>query len=283
MEAHPRWYQGDIIDGNLLEILLGSENESADDHGDFAVIISHDCDLGREPFFEAILCNQIAALDNQFVSAKHPRTLHLDYASTVSQQPLCLALAQDRKRRFAFSCIESKVPALKTYALESRQKRVLKQWLAARYGRPAFPDNFEQRLKTRFNARFTLERKLASILSGSSEYISAVFFEMPDEYKSEEPPEDLYVLRILLGIDSTQDIVTASEAAQFAAKEIEAAFCKVFGEPGDAHGIELEYCIAVPEAEITLTMIRRMDQWRVEYISLDNDEDSVVTSGAGGV
>lgn len=270
-----RWNQGDVIDQELLSLLFEPGEISEDI--EFAVIISHDCDLHRESFFELITCSTLDSLNKQYVSAKHPRALHLAFENGSGE--LFLELKHDSKCRLNFEPIEKEAPAEKKYILSESNKRILKQWLAARYGRPAFPDNFERALRTKYNSKLTLEKKLASILSEYSEYISAVFFELSDECKCESPPEGIYILKIFIAINSSQEISDAQKGATSAAHEIESAFVKVFGEPGESKGVELELCQAIPETEISLTMIRRMDQWRVEYISLDKSEDSVITSG----
>lgn len=276
MAQSSRWHQGDVIEGELLRSLLQYLKTPMD--GDIAVIASHDCDLHREGQFELIICTKLDRVDKQYISAKHPRILHLTLES--ESEHLLLELRQTEKLTLPFHPIEEQAPDKKEYSLSASEKRILKQWLAARYGRPAFPDMFEKRLRRKFNSKFNVERKVASILSTYSEFISAVFFEIPDECKNESPPDDLYILKIFIAIDSTKDLDASRKAVESAAQEIEEAFFKVYGEPGNSSDIELELCSAILETEITLTMIRRMDQWRVEYISLDKDEDSVVTSGA---
>ncbi|MHB1287118.1 MAG: hypothetical protein ACYCYP_11295 [Leptospirales bacterium] len=112
------------------------------------IVISHDCDLPNEgeEFVEVIVGEIASSPDPKFVNARNPRRLHL-LLSTDADQSICLDIL------FAGRKLVEKIKLSKfrmgdpSFKLADNQKRALKQWLAARYGRPAFPNAFENRLR----------------------------------------------------------------------------------------------------------------------------------------
>ncbi len=106
-----------------------------------------------------------------FTHARHIRRLHISYLIKNSSQFTVIELTHAKRL-----CISKKeffqiaVPNL-NLILPPEEKRVLKQWLSARYGRPAFPNAFEARLKKDKN----LEKKLSRILSPANSQLVGIF------------------------------------------------------------------------------------------------------------
>lgn len=113
-----------------------------------ASLISHDCDLANdaEAAVEVIVAETVVRgprPDPQFTYAKNPRRLHLPYIMGPDAEPLVLELQHQQKRILPRPDFLGGAVRDQAAALVSEAKRVLKQWLAARYGRPALPDTLQ--------------------------------------------------------------------------------------------------------------------------------------------
>ena len=82
-----------------------------------------------------------------------------------------------------------------------------------------------------------------------------------------------YELSINVVYDATEGGPDARGAAEQTCSDLKALFYKFYGDPilGHSELIELNTCIAVADTHFSLYALRRMDQWRVEYISLEED------------
>ncbi len=190
------WRQGSAITQESFSTLCPAE-KGQNTH---AIVITHDCDLpnAKEELVEVILGSRITKADSNFTHARHPRRLHITYQIKNSSQFAVIELTHAKRL-----CISKKeffqiaVPNL-NLILPPEEKRVLRQWLSARYGRPAFPNAFEARLKKDKN----LEKKLSSILSPANSQLVGIFFDLGEERTIDLPPEQPYFLRISIVYDS---------------------------------------------------------------------------------
>ena len=151
--------------------------------------------------------------------------------------------------------------------MDPNEKRGLKQWLAARYGRPAFPNAFEKRLRKQIRKK-SVENNIAKILEPASTHLIGLFFDLGDERSRELPENEPYFLSISVVYDATDCGQTARKAAEEIAKELTTLFHRSYGAPELTKEIALEKCNAVADTHLTLADLRKVDQWRVEYISL---------------
>ena len=162
------------------------------------------------------------------------------------------------------------------WTITGASKRELKQWLAARYARPAFPDAFEAHLRTAIK-KSTVEKDLGKIIATAAAGIYAVFFQIM-ERDQELPDEEPYTLHISI-VYRTEDFHSARAICEGARNQIKSLFAKVFGEEDVAAKICLETCEAIADSEIRLDFIRTADQWRVEYLSLDDTPGEFLQAG----
>ena len=147
--------------------------------------------------------------------------------------------------------------------LSCEEKRILKQWLSARYGRPAFPNAFEARLKKYKN----LEKKLSRILAPANSQLVGIFFDLGKERTMDLPLEQPYFLRISIVYDSIGG-PAARKVAEECVANTQKLFYETFGSPSHATELILESCEAVADTHFSLADIRKVDQWRLEYVSL---------------
>ena len=262
------WRQGQVLkheDAVSLGILAEEQT------GVKVVVISHDCDLqsSSEPRVELIAGPLIKGAGN-YARAKHPRVLHLHFEHAQDANQNAIELKHDNKcwiEKERFTCVECD-PAC---VISAEEKQGLKQWLAARYGRPAFPDVFESRLRAFDTRKFRFEKELAKVVSAHSVFLIGVFFDLGEDRCNDLEEGVPYELNIHLVYDAIDGGPTAREEAERAAEHIQALFTEYHGEPAESELIALMSCNAVPDIEFSLYALRRMDQWRVEYISLQGD------------
>src|SRR5690606_8002654 len=127
------WRQGDILTRQTAARL--GLVETADDDVR-AIIITHDCDIshGAEGWREVILADVTgdSTLDPQLSYAKNPRRLHLAYDAPDGSL-LILELRQGNRRAITKDTFAKYAARDDSVLLPIESKRVLKQWLAARY------------------------------------------------------------------------------------------------------------------------------------------------------
>ncbi|KGT86453.1 hypothetical protein NG99_25760 [Erwinia typographi] len=263
------WRQGQILKHeDAVSLGLLTEEQT----GIKVVVISHDCDLqsSSEQKIEFIAGPLIKGAGN-FSWAKHPRILHLNLEQVLDVDQSAIELRHDNKFQIDkgnFTCTECD----HGYIISSQEKQILKQWLASRYGRPAFPDVFESRLRAFDVKKFRFERELAKIISDHSKYLIGIFFDLGEDRFVDLEESIPYELNIHLVYDLIGGGPEARKETEQAVTLITKLFMTYHGDPAASVLIALMSCNAVPDIEFNLYALRRMDQWRVEYISLQNDE-----------
>jgi hypothetical protein len=263
------WRQGDLL---TCEAAAALGLVDATDHGHRAVVITHDCDLPHESehCVEVIVAEVILKDDPQLSYAKHPRRLHLAYEG-INAAPLILELRQGDRRSVPKSDFPAHAAKDYSLALPVDAKRALKQWLAARYGRPAFPNAFEERLRKRSGKR-TVEQLIAKILEPNAKYLVGLFFDLGEQRGTEANEGEPYALSVSVVYDANEGGVDARTAAERVATQLRDLFENTYGKPDVATEIALDACEAVADTRMTLADLRRVDLWRLEYISLRDDE-----------
>ncbi|EHZ6844979.1 hypothetical protein K6N65_004470 [Escherichia coli] len=265
------WRQGHVLkhdDAVSLGILQPDETNHK------VVVITHDCDLqsNSEKNVE-LMFGPLKKGSSRMKRAKHPRILDLCFENPESAKKNAVELRHERKviiPKEAFCCEEND-PA---FSISTEEKQALKQWLAAKYGRPAFPNSFEERLRAYDeDKKFIFEKEVADIIATNAEHLIGVFFDLGEERFNDLEEGIPYELSINVVYDATEGGPDARRAAEQTCSDLKALFYKFYGDPTLGHSelIELNACIAVADTHFSLYALRRMDQWRVEYISLEED------------
>ncbi|ATQ75160.1 hypothetical protein CR152_11990 [Massilia violaceinigra] len=140
-------------------------------------------------------------------------------------------------------------------------------WLASRYRRSAFPDEFERRLTSK---ELKLAEKIAKAVKPHGELITGVFFDVDEgEDLKREGPDDTYVLDITILHAADPDFMKAEAAAMKAAQNIESAFNeKLFIPTKMWQQIELRSCEAISESVLSYQTFKQLKRWRLEHMSL---------------
>lgn len=263
------WRQGSLI-AQADAIAAGLFDEASADLKR-ALVITHDCDLpnDRELEVEVMVGDVVDKLNKQFARARNVRRLHLAFDTpSGSQQFLDLQITARQ------SICKSRIAAAKpdsNWVLSDEEKRALKQWLAARYGRPAFPNAFETHLRKNVSKKETVEDRLGKVLEKVSAHLVGVFFDLGENRAAELTDGTPYDLRITVVYDASEGGQPARLAAEDVVSEIREIFQSAYGPPDAATEIALESCEAVADLRFPLSDLRKVDQWRAEYISLRQD------------
>lgn len=274
------WRQGDLL---TCEAAAALGLVAAADEGRRVIVITHDCDLphGSESYVEVIVAEVVVKdpkPDPQLSYVKNPRRLHLAYEGS-DAAPLILALRHGDRRSVPKGDFTERAVKESSLVLSVDAKRVLKQWLAARYGRPAFPNAFEDRLRKRLGKR-TVEQQIAKILEPDAKYLVGLFFDLDEQRGAEAGAGEPYALSVSVVYDVTEGGTEARLSAERIAGQLRDLFETTYGKPDVATEIALDACEAVADTRLTLADLRRVDQWRLEYISLrDQDQGDFLPVG----
>jgi len=136
------WRQGSVL-SNLHAL---HDALALDTNTQRLVVITHDCDLaGGFPKVEAIPGLLIEAGNGTYKSARNPRLLHLEFGKSDGTEQW---MSLNHEDRTVIDDLHAYDPSAVDVAFElsPENRRLLRRWLAARYGRPAFPRSFEDAL-----------------------------------------------------------------------------------------------------------------------------------------
>lgn len=237
-----------------------------DPEATIAVVISHDCDLAQlptnEPNVEVIAGCIVNPSNGNFTHAKNVRRLHLPFSSPGGE--IIVDLLAVEKVSLPKARLADHVPRA-DLQVEPPGLSILQHWLAARYRRAAFPDEFDRRLEDT-----GMREKLAKILKPHGIHFPAVFFDVDDGKEvNRQGSDEPFVLDIYLLYSVTPDPVVAEQCAIDAKTKIEKAFTQTLNPGGKGwKEIELRSCEILSEEALTYRQSRMLKQWRQEHISL---------------
>jgi len=261
------WRQGHLLDDDTIKTLSLSNSQLQDRTA--VVVISHDCDLVQsvqsEPDVEIIVGRFLdKAADGNFTHAKNARRLHLERSS--GGHPVTLELVATGKRRISKQQLAGAKPNT-DFRLSPRELSILQNWLAARYRRAAFPDEFDRRLKVETEVR----EKIRAILKSHGAQVNAVFFDVDD---GDEIPhngiDDPFKLAIYLLYDTQTDEEAAREEAEEAAGLIEKAFKTKCLKENCWQWIDLVECLPIADTAMTYQQSKLLKEWRTDDISFQS-------------
>jgi len=262
------WRQGQILDPNSAHDL--GLTFPGDEPSHLVVVITHDCDIAndatREPHIEVIVSRRIDKVGAD-ANAKTARRLHIEYES--ANGTVALELNATGKRQISKEKLLETEPS-SDWMLPPEGLVILQKWLASRYYRAAFADEFQDRMKVKPSR---VDKKLANALDEPGIHILAVLFDVDGGVEiPRSGADDVYQLHITLLYDSTQDEPSAFKAASKAVQVIEDAFEKAFfQENGSWKQIQLLSCTVMSDSAMTIADSRLLKQWPLDYMSLDAD------------
>lgn len=264
------WRQGSLIRQDELHI-VGVNT------GSYAIVVSHDCDIPhpKEEVVEIIVCKAVAPI-KIFQNCKNPRKLHLKLNHTSDEIFLELSFqARIIVSKAEFNNLSG--PDV-DFDLSETEKRTLKQWLSARFGRPAYPNTFENRLQ-KMIGKDSVEKCIAKLIEPFQEHIVGVFIGLDGDKSIELPEGEPYCLSVFIVYNTEQNAMIAREKCEALAKSLESVLIEAYGAPHEAVEICLEKCAALADNMITLADLMKVDQWRLEWLSLSEGSDEFLAIG----
>lgn len=259
------WRQGHLLtDAAVTSLGLA---HTAFPNDTVAIVATHDCDLAQspesEPVVEVVIGHRIDSLDGNFTHAKSARVLHIKFEGNASFFAEFPATAKHHISKNALVHFE---PADESQLSPSNQS-TFQRWLASRYRRSAFPDEFERRLVRETK----LADRIAKAVKPHGDLITAVLFDVDEGQERERiGADDAFVLDITLLHAVEPDQERAALAAEVAKKNIQNSFAtKLFDKKLNKwRSIELRYVDAVSEEALTYRQFTLMKPWRLEHVSL---------------
>lgn len=259
------WRQGHLLDSEainafgLFHVTIPTET--------VVIVATHDCDLAQapdgEPLVEVIVGSTCGARDGNCTHAKNARKLHLAVSGADefwAEFEVTAKVSIDKRKLSEFQ------PRADRRLLPENQA-IFQLWLASRYRRSAFADEFERRLTSK---EFKLHEKIAKAVKPHGELIVGIFFDVDDGLDvARDGADDVYVLDITILHSAAPDFFAAEAAAQVVANAIDKVFKdKLFAPTKMWQYIELRSCEPVSESVLTYQLFKQIKRWRLEHISL---------------
>ncbi|MCG8996705.1 hypothetical protein LH435_09470 [Laribacter hongkongensis] len=237
------------------------------------IVATHDCDLAQSPEWEPrieVVVGCLTDKDGNCTHAKNARKLHVEFAGDSAFWGEFEATSKVTIDKMKLNQFAPRTDA----RLSTENHAIFQMWLASRYRRSAFPDEFERRL----TRETKLADKIARAVKPHGELITGVFFDVDEgEEVTRDGPDDPYTLDITILHAADRDFDAAENAAQTAARTIERAFKeKLFNPAKKWQNIELRYCEPLSESTMTYQFFKQLKRWRLEHISLAADPQQPV-------
>jgi hypothetical protein len=243
-------------------------------HPDFpaetvVVVVSHDCDIAQdvESHVEVVVGHKVVKSNGSFTHGKNPRKLHIQYQG--EDQSFVVELVQSQKTTVNKQTLFNYTPA--EYKLSSERLNILQIWLSSRYLRAAYPDGFNDILKT-----FKIGDKISKILERQGSEITAIFFDIDNGEELEKAEGDTYQLYIYV-LHSDKNYEQSLSAAEQVKKDLHAAFKeKLHSNTNGWQGIELTGIEVTSEFEIKYGEVKAMKKHMLDHLSLKADPQQPV-------
>lgn len=257
------WRQGHLLSNDAIEAL--GLHYAARPEKTVVIVATHDCDLAQSPESEPCIEVVVGCLtdkDGNCTHSKNARKLHIEFMGD-----LAFWGEFEATSKFSIDKMVLNQFAPRTDAhLSTENHAIFQMWLASRYRRSAFPDEFERRL----TREAKLADKIAKAVRPHGELITGIFFDVDEgEEVTRDGPDDPYTLDITILHAADHDFEVAEKAAQAVALAIESAFAeKLFNPTNKWQNIELRSCEPLSESVLTYQMFKQLKRWRLEHISL---------------
>jgi hypothetical protein len=165
-----------------------------------------------------------------------------------------------------------------SYKLDQDNLATLRFWLAARYNRAAFPDEFNNRLKST-----RVLDDLVRILKPLGYLVTGVYVrldtqdELPKGHAT--PP---YRVTMFVAFASGEEPLESLERAEKAADEIADAISnRCYDKAAERwNWLQLDQCRAISEDDLTVGHAKKLQQLWLEYLSLRTSPQGVTPFGA---
>jgi hypothetical protein len=268
------WRQGQLLSSDAVATL--GLRHPVESEQTLVIVASHDCDLTQhpdgEPVVEVVVGRLLADKDGTYAHAKSSRKLHVEFTGTSACWCEFEATAKVTVDKWLLNEFKPRTDA----TLSPENQATFQMWLASRYRRSAFPDEFERRL----TRETKLHDRITKAVKPHGELISGIFFDVDRGIEvTRAGPDDTYALDITILHRAEPDFDAAVKAADVAAKAIEQAFKdKLFAPTKTWQHIELRSCEPLSESVLTYEVFKQLKRWRLDHISLAADPQQPVSA-----
>ncbi len=145
----------------------------------------------------------------------------------------------------------------------------MRQWIARRYTRAAFPDHFEKHLSS------TKDPVKKLFKSAAAKLISTVYIAIDN---AEAGPEEDYIIHVILAVmaedfedDDKKDQIDDFEERFITVFKRRPHICFALKNPDDPDSYDVR---VLPEEDITLSTLRNYKRFDADYRSIDDDSVS---------
>jgi len=251
------WRQGSILPLDLADRVAHKSNPAEE----IIVVVSHDCDvtnanLDSEPLVELLTAKLLAGEqgDGGLLHGKNPRRIQFKVEIEGKNQ---YAEANACDRFFAQRDLLLDCGPDSNRKCESLAVKQLSDWLSRRYVRSAFPDTFNDRIRS-------AQSHMKKALKSKGQDITGVFVatESWDELPDDQPYR--FIIVALMLEEDLEDTKKRTRA-QTALDKIEQRLEK-------CGGIEIIESSLASEGDVSLADFRLMKRFDFDYLSL-RDED----------
>jgi hypothetical protein len=270
------WRQGSVLSESAARGFIPASIGDSDPH--CVVLISHDCDIvnvEKETEAEVIVGRFVDAVDGGLTGGKNSRTLHLSWSQ--SDRIRHVELSATKKRYIPKSALTISLPDT-SYKLDQDNLATLRFWLAARYNRAAFPDEFNNRLKST-----RVLDDLVRILKPLGYLITGVYVRLDtQEELPGEHPTPPYCVTMFVVFAPGEEPLESLERAEKAADAIaDAIGSRCYDKAADRwNWLQLDQCLAISEDDLTVGHAKKLQQLWLEYLSLRTSPQGVTPFGA---
>jgi len=192
------WRQGCVLPPPAFDQVSEESGLEFTEQGTLPIVISQDCDVvhssfEKEPYVEIIRAASVPALDGKYVHAKNPRVLHLPVTWDGVDLPYGVSIHE--KARIDRHLLEEIEPDARA-KLSNDNVGMLSDWVARRYVRASFPDEFQRRLGSR-----KPWARLKSLLAEEGTLVTGVFVRLHTQ--SELPASEAYRLIVRVTVEGS--------------------------------------------------------------------------------
>lgn len=248
------WRQGSLLRAEVLSELLSDVGDAS-----FALLLSQDCDIVRdektEPTLEVVPCRSLEKAKGNYLHGRNPRVFHIE--ADGEREALEIDIRQRRLVSKLDAAALNKRPVQP--ALDELTVLTVTRWVAKRYTRSAFPDEFNRRLKAA-GRKLDMLAKKAIAKPVTSIYIG---LEPHDEELDEDEDYELYVF-----------VAYRDDSKKVQAQDFYEKLCDILDE---CDGLDLNRSESGAKShfEISLADLEEMRRWDFDYRSIAGDADVV--------
>jgi hypothetical protein len=235
----------------IREAVGGSPFEFQDD--ELAILVSHDCDivhrdLRNEPTVEWLCVRPVIKVDGFYLHGKNPRRLHFEHDGKSYEGVARRRFGTPRELLLKFSA--GSLPPL-----SKKLTSQIANWIAKRYKRPAFPDEFNKRVDN---------RAIGNIIDKAHEFLRRILISVRPP--SEELPAGQPYAVSLVGVMARDDYEDAGKR-----EACQGVICEVESLLSGCEGINVEDCMLRPDTEVSLADLDYLVEWDFDHLTVADE------------